>query len=152
MINRNPIIEIEINNKIFKIQTIGDPHFGKSFKTGINTSKFNNFINLLNTPDISEYIIMGDLFDKFNISNEILLKVYNSLIDSFKDRPEVKCHVLCGNHDLSKNKNKNSSFEVLKYLIDNNSDLFILNLIFITIRIMFIFILMLIILFIKNLK
>lgn len=66
---------------------------------------------------------MGDLFDKFNISNEILLKVYNSLIESFKDRPEVKCHILCGNHDLSKNKNKNSSFEVLKYLIDSNSDI-----------------------------
>ena len=118
MTDRNPIIEIEINNKIFKIQTIGDPHFGKSFKTGINTSKigireelqFNDFINLLNTPDVSEYIIMGDLFDKFNISNEILLKVYNSLIESFKDRPEVKCHILCGNHDLSKNKNKNSGF------------------------------------------
>lgn len=131
MTDRNPIIEIDINNKIFKIQTIGDPHFGKSFKTGINTSKigireelqFNDFINLLNTPDVSEYIIMGDLFDKFNISNEILLKVYNSLIESFKDRPEVKCHILCGNHDLSKNKNKNSSFEVLKYLIDNNSDI-----------------------------
>ena len=77
MTDRNPIIEIKINNKIFKIQTIGDPHFGKSFKTGINTSKigireelqFNDFINLLNTLDVSEYIIMGDLFDKFNISN-----------------------------------------------------------------------------------
>ena len=104
MTDRNPIIEIEINNKTFKIQTIGDPHFGKSFKTGINTSKigireelqFNDFINLLNTPDASEYIIMGDLFDKFNISNEILLKVYNSLIDSFKEFVSMKTFTISG--------------------------------------------------------
>lgn len=131
MATRNPILEIKTNDKVYKIQTIGDPHFGKSFKTGINSStvgyrenlQYEDFKSLLNIPDINEYIIMGDLFDKFNISNETLVKVYQTLNESFENRPEAKCHILCGNHDLSKNKNKYSSFEILAYLIKNNTKL-----------------------------
>ena len=84
MNQRNPIIEIPYEDTVYRIQIIGDPHFGKTFKTGVPTSKIgireeyqlNTFKELLNTSDIDHFIIMGDLFDKFVVNNEILIKVY----------------------------------------------------------------------------
>lgn len=32
-INNNPIIEIKTNDKNYNIQTIGDPHLGRVFRT-----------------------------------------------------------------------------------------------------------------------
>ena len=33
MNQRNPIIEIPYEDTVYRIQIIGDPHFGKTFKT-----------------------------------------------------------------------------------------------------------------------
>ena len=126
MNQRNPIIEIPYEDTVYRIQIIGDPHFGKTFKTGVPTSKIgireenqlNTFKELLNTSDIDHFIIMGDLFDKFVVNNEILIKVYNLLKETFTDK-KSQCHIIAGNHDLSKNKDKTSSFEILAKLFES---------------------------------
>lgn len=130
---RNPILnvdyyDIENNLQTCRIQLIGDPHFGKTFKTGVPSSKiglreksqFEDFKNLLLTNDVNEYVIVGDLFDKFSVPNNILLQIKDLLLTIFLKKPHLKCHIICGNHDLSKDKTKVSSFEIFSHLINEN--------------------------------
>ena len=45
-------------------------------------------------------------------------KIYNLLKETFTNK-ESQCHIIAGNHDLSKNKDKTSSFEILAKLFES---------------------------------
>ena len=38
--NRNPILNIKTNTCSYNVQTIGDPHLGRTSRTGVSSSKF----------------------------------------------------------------------------------------------------------------
>lgn len=120
--NRNPVILLKnSNNKFFKIQTIGDPHLGKLFRNGVPRNRlgdreklvFESFNRLLSLD--SDYtIILGDLFDKIQINNETLNKTASSIVSAAVKYPSRKFVILSGNHDLSKDTSRISSFKLLE--------------------------------------
>ena len=120
---RNPIITFHEYN----IKFIGDCHLGKIFRTGVPSSKYN-----LREEQIFkdfEYhmdqgknclftVIVGDLFNSFKVSNEVLLKAYNTLCKYInKESYTSTIIIIPGNHDLSKDSTKISSYFLLTLLL-----------------------------------
>lgn len=63
---------------------------------------------------------MGDLFDKTVISNECLNRVINIFEKAANSNKDTKYFILNGNHDMTKDKNKISSFDLfIKYFNKN---------------------------------
>lgn len=129
---RNPLIIFESG---LTIQTIGDPHLGKVFrnnnkdKIGIReNSQYLSFKELLNTT-CDCVVIPGDLFEKPVVANECLKKTIEIIEEACITNPLKEIFILSGNHDLSKNKEKVSSFELLyDYFIKANiPNLFIIK-------------------------
>lgn len=105
---------------------IGDVHAGRTFKTGVplerlgerEQSILDSLANALQPTlgkDIRHYcVIMGDLFDKFAVSNETLQMVFNILYSASYDVESIT--ILRGNHDSNRDKLLVSSFQILKAL------------------------------------
>ena len=105
---------------------IGDVHAGRTFKTGVPLERLGEREKSL-TDSLAEalkpifgegirhhFAIMGDLFDKFAVSNETLQVVYNTLYSASFDLDTLT--ILSGNHDRNKDKTLVSSFQILKAL------------------------------------
>lgn len=93
-----------------QIRLIGDVHFGKRFPhTTLKTAQtFDEYRELLfNRLTLYESVIqLGDLFDEFSVDDLTFVKGYNAA---------NKCLVvLPGNHDLSKNTDKESALLLLQ--------------------------------------
>lgn len=117
---RNPVISLTSGDKEFRIQTIGDPHLGRNYRNNLKNRLGDrekmirqSFLDLLEQPaDIT--IIMGDLFDKVSITNEWFSSTVKSLTFFAEKYPNRKLIVLNGNHDLTKDVSRVSSFNLLE--------------------------------------
>jgi hypothetical protein len=121
IINGNPFIAL-----------IGDVHAGRKFKTNVplhrigerEESVYEDLLAALMPVDAKieqHFVIMGDLFDKFQVDNNTLLKVAHLLKVSTQSGLNVQIHILRGNHDLSRDLMLASSFDVLKSLCSSNN-------------------------------
>lgn len=121
---RNPhILFLEDDKVLAKILCIGDPHLGRIFKTGVPShrlgereeSQYLLFEDLLNPKDplIKSIVIMGDLFDKFIVSPTVVLRTFNIIKKAVINNPNINYNLIPGNHDLSKDASKKSSYELL---------------------------------------
>ena len=122
-INNNPVIEIKTKNKNYNIQTVGDPHLGRIFRTGVSTSNFGireklvlkDFESLLNPEEESQInfvVVMGDLFDKFIVKPSVVNNAVKLIESAVKQNPHIHYFIIPGNHDLSKDKTKVSSYHL----------------------------------------
>lgn len=123
---RNPVISFvsEMTGEVFhKVLCIGDPHLGRVFKTGVPSNRagerekslYQTFFNLMNPKDplIKDVIVMGDLFDRFIVSPTVVLSAYSLIRSAHESNPNIRYTIIPGNHDLSKDVTKKSSYEVL---------------------------------------
>lgn len=123
-VERNPIIII---SEFFHIQTIGDPHLGREFKSNVfshrrgerELSVWNTFKTLLKpkSKEVKVVSLVGDLFDTFSVKSEILLEAFESIQQAALENPDVDYVLIPGNHDLSKDTTKASTYSVLHKLI-----------------------------------
>lgn len=109
-----------------KILVTGDPHLGRRFTNGVpldkrglrEASMVDQFLEEMIEP-ADYHVIIGDLFDKAQVSNETLFDVLGALRSTPPDKLVL---VMAGNHDLHKDVDRASSFEVLAAMasgIDN---------------------------------
>ena len=117
---------LEINGK--KYNFIGDPHFGKKFgdvplhrKGEREQQQLDTFKVELAVP-ADMCIMVGDLFDTFTVSNEVLMNVHNILVDALNEN-KTQYVMLMGNHDVSRDAHKISSFQVLKSMFKDNEEI-----------------------------
>lgn len=122
-IERNPVINLLVEGQVWKkMLCIGDPHLGRRFITGVPShrlyereeTQYAQLARLLNPSDplISDIVIMGDLFDRFIVSPTTVLRAITLLKEASEANPLIQYHVLPGNHDMSKDHNKKSSYEL----------------------------------------
>lgn len=123
---RNPIIEFP-QYKI-KVQTIGDPHCGRVFKTGVQSNNIgireqsviaslNKLLNPSTELAITHIVILGDLFDKSIVTPTVKLEVFNLFKNAAESNPSIQYYLISGNHDLSKDVLKKSSYELLTLML-----------------------------------
>lgn len=131
---RNPhILFLKDEVVVAKILCIGDPHLGRVFKTGVPShrlaereeSQYLQFEDLLNPKDplIKNIVIMGDLFDKFIVSPTVVLRTFNILKKAVLTNPNINYSIIPGNHDLSKDTTKKSSYELLCVSLEKIEDI-----------------------------
>lgn len=108
-----------------KLTIINDTHLGVTRTAGTtNTSAtklqswmLRQFDSLLNQCQDSHLLINGDLFDKFEVDKGIEFCVYARLLVWLKENPRQVLFLSAGNHDLSKDSSRRSSFiNLCKYL------------------------------------
>ena len=123
---RNPLITI--NGKTLRI--IGDPHLGKIFKQGVPKDilgkreqlSFDVLYKLL-TCDSNYVLVVGDLFDKFHVDPTVFYNTLQSIESAATSNPDTIFIFLNGNHDLSKEDGKISSFQLLQRYINNHQSI-----------------------------
>lgn len=108
-----------------KLTIINDTHLGVTRTAGTtNTSAtklrswmLRHFDSLLNQCRDGNLLINGDLFDKFEVDKGIEFCVYARLLVWLKENPRQVLFLSAGNHDLSKDSSRRSSFiNLCKYL------------------------------------
>lgn len=132
---RNPILRFSHEGQTYLIQTIGDPHLGRNCR---NNSKHRlgdredsikqTFYRKLRSH-VGMTVIMGDLFDKVTVTNEWLDFAIKAIEDAANEFPDRLFIILNGNHDLTKDKSRISSFNLLQKYFNslNLRNLFIVS-------------------------
>jgi len=123
---------VTINNE--ELFLIGDPHLGKEFINGVSLDRrgqreeyqFATFENELHSPQrnpaIRTVICMGDLFDKFRVSNNVLAQTYHYIAEAAQAFPKVSYVFLMGNHDITRNTELVSSFDILSMMFKKHGN------------------------------
>ena len=108
------------------LKVLGDVHAGKRFINDVPLHRrgererevFSQLFDELNVDDeVTTHVQVGDLFDQFEVSNEDLMEVYNSYRMASKSRPRCDYYLIPGNHDLARDSNRVSTFQVLSEML-----------------------------------
>lgn len=107
------------------VTVLGDPHLGKKFRTGVPLHRigdreamvWGNFQASLRSHNGSIHVNMGDLFDKFVVAPEVVLRAAEIYRSAAKDLSSCTFIVLMGNHDVSRDSTKASSFDLFEQLV-----------------------------------
>lgn len=107
------------------IRVLGDPHLGRNFRTGVPLHRigereetvWEDLRSSLLSDDHDHHICMGDIFDKYIVSPRVLLKCFEIYREAAETYPLRDYYILQGNHDLSRDEDKKSSFDVLELLL-----------------------------------
>ena len=109
------------------IEILGDVHAGKKFlndvplhRRGERETEVLAVLKdkLVNLPEGTlAHVQVGDLFDSFEVSNSVLLAVYDCYKMAAVANPYVKYFLYPGNHDRSRDADKVSSFEILQAML-----------------------------------
>lgn len=113
------------------VEILGDPHLGRRFKTGVplhrvgerELSVWRDFEKSLFDASKPTHVMMGDLFDKFVVPPEVVLRAANTYIEAAKRNPHTMFFVLQGNHDVSRDTAKGSSFDLFAALVSSVSNI-----------------------------
>ena len=108
---------------------VGDPHLGKVFNLGVplhrkgerEAHQLAQFIESLNDlpQTVTLHVVMGDLFNASRVSEEIILATASAYRAAALAHPKITYVILAGNHDLSRNVQHKSSFEVLAAILSD---------------------------------
>lgn len=111
-------------------EVLGDPHLGRKFETGVPLHRRGErehmqrqkFIDALMNAKAEVHVTMGDLFDKFIVPPEVVLFAAHSYMAAADKNPNTLYVVLRGNHDVSRNRDKASSWDLFCALVDQHSN------------------------------
>lgn len=118
-----------------KLNVIGDPHIGRKFnnvplhrvgereKSQLATLKE----QLSATDECVATICVGDLFDTFIVSNEVLIQTADAIENEYNANPEFPIIIMAGNHDVSRNSTVVSSFFILKRMLQHLSNVIFIS-------------------------
>jgi len=107
------------------IHPIGDPHLGRRFITnvplsarGVKEQQLRDaYISHLNVK--ADFIVMmGDLFDKFDVPNDVILFAFQELEKASHANFKTVYIFNKGNHDESRDVNKKSSYQLFFELVE----------------------------------
>lgn len=109
-----------------RLKLLGDPHLGRQFINGVPLEKrgvreqmqweaFER--SLFDVKDVDVHICVGDLFDKFVVAPEVVLKAADIYRQAADLNPGVDYIVIRGNHDGSRDSEKRSSFDIFSALL-----------------------------------
>lgn len=107
------------------LTVINDTHLGVQRNAGTTPRSssalkewLNTVFNHLVASAEGDLCILGDLFDQYLVPNTDLIEAVSALSMWCKQRPHNTLHLVAGNHDLSKDSSRLSSFEVLSQLLE----------------------------------
>ncbi|KGM36106.1 metallophosphoesterase [Inquilinus limosus] len=115
---------------------LGDPHLGKDFRLGVpshrrgerEASQWAAFEASLNdVAGVAYHINMGDLFDSFQVSNEVVLRAAQAYLTATRNNPEVIYFIILGNHDARREAGFVSSFDLFSAILAGEENIVIVR-------------------------
>lgn len=115
-----------MNKYLNYLYLLGDPHLGRKFLNGVPLERrgerereqrewfHSEVVPIKLGRDF--HVTMGDLFDSFVVDNDVVEFAYRTYKEASWRNPSVQYIILAGNHDLSKDKTKVSSFQIFAEL------------------------------------
>lgn len=108
------------------LRIIGDVHLGRTFKNGVPLDRrgereamllaqFEQEMNMVDDGDIVCQI--GDLFDRYVVPLYVIMQTAVIIRRAAEDHPRVSYIFIAGNHDLSRDADRVSAFEVLEQML-----------------------------------
>jgi len=118
-----------------KVKTIGDPHLGRNFSVGTPLTRKGDreegqlaqFSLELMDQDCNVNIMMGDIFDKFIVDPTIVMATYQLYSHAAITNPQIDYVILRGNHDISRDQNRFSSFDLLCHMLSGIRNIIIIQ-------------------------
>lgn len=118
-----------------RVKTIGDPHLGRNFNVGTpisrkgerEQSQLNQLGLELMDKDCDVNIMMGDIFDKFSVSPTTVMQVYSLYTHAATSNPHVDFILIRGNHDVSRDEYKISSFDLLVHMLRGFRNIYVVE-------------------------
>lgn len=122
-----------IRNQIYEydntvLACLGDPHLGKKFKSGVplhrvgereEMVKTDFRDSLLDRKHIDVHVCLGDLFDKSMVDYQTIFFAVRTYQEAAQKFPERKYFIIMGNHDMSRNAERFSSFDLFQEMVKN---------------------------------
>lgn len=107
------------------VEVLGDPHLGKRFISGVPLHRrgereemvWHDFQNSLILTQADVHVCMGDLFDNFIVNPQTMLLAAGYYGAAATRNTDTQYIVLQGNHDMSRDKDKTSSFRIFQELV-----------------------------------
>lgn len=121
---RNPVITVNG----LKIGIIGDVHIGKTFRTGVPKDRIGERESMILRQltellhrDVDYTVLVGDLFDKVRVSNSDLYNLITIVETAVTAKPDVTFAIINGNHDMPKEVDRISSFQLFEKYFEKAS-------------------------------
>lgn len=118
------------------LKILGDVHAGKKFINDVPLHRRGEregevlsglSANLRGVKGISSHVQVGDLFDAFEVDNNILMEVFLYYKNAAEANPSCTYYLIPGNHDLSRDSSKVSSFEIFAYLVGSIKNIVVIT-------------------------
>lgn len=114
-----------------KIKLLGDTHLGREFVRNVPLHRrgdrekmvWAQFEKELNPEGCEVHIHMGDLFDKPVVDNSVIRRAARLYKKAARDFPNTLFCILAGNHDLSRDLEATSSFELFLDIVSGVKNL-----------------------------
>jgi DNA repair exonuclease SbcCD nuclease subunit len=108
-----------------KVEVLGDPHLGKRFVSGVPLHRrgereqmmWHDFQNSIILTEADVHVCMGDLFDNFVVDPTTMVTAAQFYQAAAMRNTNTHYFILMGNHDMSRDKDKFSSFRVFKEMV-----------------------------------
>lgn len=118
-----------------QVECLGDPHLGKRFNAGVPLHRkgerekmvWADFQESLTQTKAQLHVCMGDLFDNFIVEPRVMLRAADIYIRAAEANPATHFVVLQGNHDMSRDTEKVSSFRIFKELVDGVNNIMVVD-------------------------
>lgn len=120
-----------------RLYLLGDPHLGRSFVNGVPLGRrgereamvWQDFLRALHQPlgSVDLHVCLGDLFDKWIVSYDLILKVAEEYEKAARANPSCTFLILKGNHDWIRDLERRSAFDVFTKLVAGVSNIVIVD-------------------------
>lgn len=107
------------------IKIVGDPHLGRRFTKGVPVERrgqreqlvHEDFVCQLDPQGAVTHIVMGDLFDKPQVSYDDLLFAAQAYMAAASTNPRTTFYIIQGNHDDSRDLAEVTAWDVFGQLV-----------------------------------
>lgn len=126
-----------VNENGKRIELLGDPHLGRAFHHGVALGRrgereamvWADFLENLRggSPSVDYHVCLGDLFDKWIVSFDLILDVASQYEAAAAERPNTSFMILKGNHDWIRDLERRSAFDVFAKLVAHVPNIYIVD-------------------------
>lgn len=119
----------------YEVEWLGDPHLGRKFETGVPLHRRGErehmqrevFLKSVMNTTADVHVTMGDLFDKFIVAPEVVLFAAHAYMRAAEQNPNTQYIILRGNHDVSRNADKASSWDLFCALVYDHGSIWAID-------------------------
>lgn len=122
--------------EIPNVEFMGDVHLGRRFIEGVPLERrgereeevweqFEQDLNNLESGLV--HIQVGDLFDTFDVPNEVVLRAANLYLEAARRLSSIQFFILRGNHDASRSDTRVSSFDLFKAIVGSQDNIWVVD-------------------------